>query len=84
MMTVREMIELLGRYPDDMRVVVSGYENGYDDLSPGQIRVIPVVLDYGNHVWDGRHGDVGDLPVAARADAQTIDVLALRRTSAPC
>ena len=78
MMSVREVIELLGRYPDDMRVVVNGYENGYDDLSPEQIRVTPVVLDTGVHVWDGQHGD---LPFGARADEQTIDVLVLRRTS---
>ncbi|MXW87304.1 MAG: hypothetical protein F4103_14750 [Boseongicola sp. SB0673_bin_14] len=84
MMTVHEMIELLARYPDDMRVVVSGYENGYDDLSLEQIRVTPVVLDYGTHEWDGRHEDVCDLPVAARADAQTKEVLTLRRTSASC
>lgn len=81
MMTVREMIELLGRYPDDMRVVVSGYENGYDDLSPEQFRVTPVVLNTGTHVWDGQHGD---RPFGARAGVQTIDVLALRRTSAHC
>ena len=81
MMTVREMTELLGRFPDDMRVVVSGYENGYDDLSPEQISVTPVVLNTGVHVWDGQHGD---LPFGARVGGQTTDVLALRRTSAHC
>ena len=33
-MTVKELVELLGKYPDDLRVVVNGYEDGYDDLSP--------------------------------------------------
>jgi hypothetical protein len=29
-MTVKELVELLEKYPDDLRVVV----NGYDDISP--------------------------------------------------
>ena len=36
-MTVRELMEILETYPQDVRVVVSGYEDGYDDLSPRQI-----------------------------------------------
>lgn len=30
-MTVAELIALLRQYPDDARVVVEGYEGGYDD-----------------------------------------------------
>ncbi|MDE0524092.1 MAG: hypothetical protein OXH79_19260 [Boseongicola sp.] len=60
---------------------MSGFEQGYDDLTPEQIRVTPVVLDTGVHEWEGRHGDLGDLPLHARADVQTIDVLVLRWTS---
>ena len=26
-MTVKKLAELLGKYPDDLRVVVNGYEN---------------------------------------------------------
>lgn len=81
MMNVRELIELLGRYPGDMRVVVNGYENGYDDLTPGQIRITPVMLNTGAHEWEGRHGDVCELLGDARANAQTVPVLALSRTS---
>lgn len=33
-MNVCELIRLLGNYPADMRVVVNGYEEGYDDVSP--------------------------------------------------
>ena len=29
-MTVKELAELLEKYPDDLRVVVNGYEDGYD------------------------------------------------------
>ncbi len=44
-MTVKELVELLGKYPDNLRVVVNGYEDGYDDLSPERISVIKIQLD---------------------------------------
>ena len=53
-MTVRELVELLQRYPDDMRVVVNGYEQGHDDLSPPQISVVGVALDIGVCDWEGK------------------------------
>ena len=81
MMNVRDMIDLLGSYPEDMRVVVNGYEQGYDDLSPEQISVVPITLNTGEHVWDGKHGEAGDLPTTARESATMIEALLLRRTS---
>ena len=33
-MSVYELIRLLEKHPPDLRVVVNGYEEGYDDLSP--------------------------------------------------
>ena len=36
-MTVKELMEFLEKYPDDLRVVVNGYEDGYDDISPNRI-----------------------------------------------
>ena len=45
-MTVGELIQLLERYPPDMRVVVNGYEEGYDDLSPEQISIVRVLLGH--------------------------------------
>ena len=44
-MTVEELIQLLETYPPDLRVVVNGYEEGYDDLSPEQVSVVP------NFIW---------------------------------
>jgi len=29
---IAKLIELLGQYPDDMDVLVEGYENGYDPI----------------------------------------------------
>ena len=33
-MTVSELIDTLKAHPGDLRVVVNGYEEGFDDLSP--------------------------------------------------
>lgn len=38
-MTVHELMQLLSKYPSDLRVVVNGYEDGYDDVEPGRIFV---------------------------------------------
>ena len=49
-MTVSQLIGVLRGYPADMRAVVNGHEEGYDDLSPGRSpscasRWIPVYAD---------------------------------------
>ena len=38
-MTVKELTEFLEKYPDDLRVVVNGYEKGFDDISFERIRL---------------------------------------------
>lgn len=80
-MTVRELIELLEHQPADMRVVVDGYELGYDDLSPQQISIVGIVLNSGVHHWEGQHGNPADLAAARRADVTTVDALVLSRVS---
>ena len=80
-MTVRELIELLEQQPADMRVVVDGYEQGYDDLSPQQMSIVGIVLNAGVHHWEGRHGNPAHLAVARRADVTTVDALVLSRVS---
>ena len=52
-MTVGQLTRLLQNYPQDMRVVVDGYEDGYDDLSPEQIAVVKIALNIGKHRWGG-------------------------------
>ena len=44
-MTVKELVELLRKYPGDLRIVVNGHEEGYDDLSLERISVIKIQLD---------------------------------------
>ena len=80
-MNIREMITLLCRYPDDLRVVVNGYEDGYDDLSPCQISVVPIALDTGVHDWEELHGDPRDVPPDTSQALKIVDALVLRRTS---
>lgn len=39
-MTVKELMQMLESYPQDLRVVVSGYEDGYDNIAPERISVV--------------------------------------------
>lgn len=80
-MTVSEMIEVLKGQPGDLRIVVNGYEEGYDDLSPRQIHVIRVALNTGVHEWQGSHGEPGDAGPNATEPAPFEDALLLRRES---
>ncbi len=55
-MTVNELIELLATYPGDLRVVVNGYEDGFDDLSPDRLSIVKIALNTGTESYVGKHG----------------------------
>ena len=78
-MTVKALVELLGKYPDDLRVVVNGYEDGYDDLSLERISVIKIQLDTGTHDWEGQHSDSYDSETETTDDAEIVEALVFRR-----
>lgn len=80
-MTVQELVQLLAHHPSDLRVVVNGYEEGYDDLSPEQLSVVDMSLNTGTHDWEGKHGDADCLSKNATADAEIVKALVLRRAS---
>ena len=80
-MTVDELIQLLAKYPPGLRVVVKGYENGYDDLTPEQLSVARITLNTGKHPWDGQHGDTNGLTGGVRNDPDVVEALVLRRVS---
>ena len=80
-MTVGQLVRLLQSYPQDMRVVVAGYEDGYDDLAPKQVTSVRIALNTGKHEWEGRHGDPDSLTGGAPGDADVVEALALRRVS---
>ena len=46
-MTVKELIRLLETYPSHLRVVVNGYEEGYDDVRPERVRIVEILLNRG-------------------------------------
>ena len=80
-MTVKELAELLGKYPDNLRVVVNGYEDGYDDLSPERISVIKIQLDTQIHDWEGQHSDFYGSDKEISGDAEIVEALVFRRRS---
>ncbi len=80
-MTVDELLRLLASYSPDLRVVVNGYEDGYDDLSPPQISVIKIALNTGERRWEGQHGDPNGLTRSASGNADVVEALVLRRVS---
>ena len=80
-MTVYELIQLLRKHPADLRVVVDGYEDGYDDLSPKRLRVVKMSLNTGTREYVGAHGDVDYVPEEKLAGLEIEEALALHRTS---
>ncbi len=80
-MTVAELMSILQNHAADLRVVVNGYEDGYDDLSPEQLRVVKISLNTGKHPWEGAHGDPAGPSRSAPDDAKLVEALVLRRVS---
>ena len=75
-MNVGELIRLLQTHPPDLRVVLDGYEDGYEDLSPGQLRLARISLTTGEREYVGKHGEADFL-----RDLEVVQALALHRTS---
>ncbi len=80
-MTVSEVIKLLQEYPASLRVVVNGYEEGYDDLSPEQISIAKISLSTGKHHWEGQHGDPCRQVEETSETTKIEEALVLRRVS---
>jgi hypothetical protein len=55
-MTVAELIEKLKEYPQDLRVVVRGYEGGVNDVS--HFEELEILLDYYDAWYYGKHKEV--------------------------
>lgn len=54
-MTVSELIATLQSYSPDTRVVVLGYESGYDNIT--EVREINIVPEANPAWYNGRYGD---------------------------
>ena len=60
---------------------MNGYEDGYDDLSPEQLRVVKISLDTGEEEWVGKHGYADYLPQEKLAGLKVEEALVLQRVS---
>ena len=58
-MNVDQLIKRLQMYPPDLRVVVRGYEGGYNDVDT--FEKLKIVLDYHSAWYYGKHEDVESL-----------------------
>ena len=76
-MTVEELIAILQDHSSGLRVVVNGYEDGFDDLAPEQIKVTSIALNTGRNDYEGAHGD----PADAKDQADVVEAVVLQRTS---
>ena len=65
--TVGELIEILKEYPIDMPVIVSGYENGYENFYHPTVQKVEHLLE--NMYWDGEF----------QIDENGVDALILER-----
>ena len=61
-MTVTELIAILQTYPQDILVVVDGYEGGYQSPSAENITPLSVTDPYPNQAWIFGDRDEGDHP----------------------
>lgn len=55
-MTIQQLTALLSQYPPDTRVVVAGYEGGFNDITIQKI--IHLKLDANKEWWYGQHEEV--------------------------
>jgi hypothetical protein len=56
-MTVKQLIKLLSKQPQDLKVVVDGYESSYDNIYSGSIRLIAIKKPKFYIVYDGEYKD---------------------------
>ena len=65
--TVADLIQLLQLYPQHLRVVVLGYESGYDDIRDLEVSSIQIGAASDPRRLFGQHKDMeyqgGELPV---------------------
>jgi DUF1365 family protein len=54
-LTVKDLIEALAQYPLDVRVVVDGYEDGYDNLHVDSLRAVSIQPRPGHAEWEGEN-----------------------------
>jgi hypothetical protein len=56
-MNVQQLIEELQKHPPEMRVIVNGYEGGYDDLASPNKQSIRLNVHPPDQWYYGKHDD---------------------------
>ena len=52
-MVVKELMDILNQYPEDMRIVLDDQDTSVEDV--GIIQKIPIMLDANSESWNGSH-----------------------------
>ena len=61
-MTVKQLIEILQQIPDqDTRVMVKGYERGYDDINDIIPEPITIALNVNDKWYYGKHDNIDNI-----------------------
>jgi hypothetical protein len=71
--TVKELMEILKTFPEDLPVLVSGYESGYEYFYQPEIREL--VKKRENMHWDGEY------QVPEQGEAAELSALVLERVN---
>ena len=70
-MTVKELVDALEGFPNDMRVLVDGYEGGMDDISPPRLARAHIGCYSGDYMGD--HAECDDRTGTAPANCWRCD-----------
>lgn len=84
-MTVRELIQILSTIdnPDEIRVMIGGYEMGYSDMVIGNgtdnttPAIVHIALDVRNEWYSGRHEIVDNLYDAPSSNYHIVKAIIL-------
>jgi hypothetical protein len=57
-MTVQELIQQLIALPPDTKLVVRGYEDGYNDIL--QLKKVSIKQNSNSYTWEGEYEDSND------------------------
>lgn len=77
-MTVKQLIQKLSTIKDqDIKVMVKGYEGGYNDIDNIIPQPIDVALDVNDQWYYGRHEKVDDVLLEVRQQFQIVKAIIL-------
>jgi hypothetical protein len=77
-MTIKQLIEELSKIEDqDLRVMTSGYEGGFNDVENINLTPIYMALDVNTEWYYGKHEPVDNLYEATNSNYQIVKAIIL-------